>query len=163
MIRIMLRLIATAITLSVLAIPSFAQGVMPTVLNYIQTKSDIREGGSDLFEYDGVTYLITVSQVAVSTSRGSKTEQQCKTVGSAKAKRDMLTYINGSDITSSTRLCNSEVVTDGLNGTKVECKQEYVEEIRERVVGTIAQVNPLGGWYSEDKSVYYYAIYKIIQ
>lgn len=159
----MYQLIATTLLLSALAIPSFAQGVMPTVLNYIQTKSDIRDGGSDLFEYDGVTYLITVSQVVVTTSRGSKTEQQCKAVGRTKAKRDMLTYINGSDITSSTRLYNSEVATDGLDGAKVECKQEYVEEIRESVVGTIAQVNPLGGWYSEDRSVYYFSIYKVIE
>ena len=92
----------------------------------------------------------------------SKSESQCKTVGNAKAKKEILAYINGADITSSTILTNSETVVDSFDGRRVECQQKYIEQIKETVLGTIAQVTPLGGWYSPDRSVYYFSIYKII-
>lgn len=137
---------------------SFAQTQMPALKNYIQYKSSIAEGGTEIFEYEGTTYIISVVQVIVS----SKSELQCKTVGGAKAKKDMLAYVNGSDITSLTLLINSEIATDGIEGQTVECKQEYIESIRENVMGNISQVTPLVGWYSPDKSVYYYSAYKIL-
>lgn len=137
---------------------AFAQDNISSLRNYIQINSSIAEGGTELFEYQGVTYLISVVQVVVS----SKSEAQCKTVGSSKAKKEMLGYINGTDITSSTILTYSETSTTTLEGTKVECKQEYIESIKESVTGTISQITPLGGWYSADRSVYYFSIYKVI-
>ncbi len=137
---------------------AFAQDNISSLRNYIQINSSIAEGGTELFEYQGVTYLISVVQVVVS----SKSEAQCKTVGSSKAKKEMLGYINGTDITSSTILTYSETSTTTLEGTKVECKQEYIESIKESVTGTISQITPLGGWYSPDRSVYYFSIYKVI-
>ncbi len=130
-----------------------------TILNYIQHKSDIREGGSNVYNYEGSTYVISVASLAV----GTKNEQACKTVGSAKAKKEMLSYINGSDITSYTELTTSETVIDTLEGSKIEAKQEYVEYIRETVLGMINKCIPLGGWYSEDGSMYYYAIYRTVE
>ncbi len=130
-----------------------------TILNYIQHKSDIREGGSNVYNYEGSTYVISVASLAV----GTKNEQACKTVGSAKAKKEMLSYINGSDITSYTELTTSETVIDTLEGSKIEAKQEYVEYIREAVLGMINKCVPLGGWYSEDGSIYYYAIYRTVE
>ena len=135
-----------------------AQNDMTPVLKFIQTKSTIAEGGTELFEYKGTSYLISVAQVIVNT----KTEAQCKTVGSAKAKKEMLAYVNGADITSSTILNTSETVVDDINGRRVESTQEYVEKIKETVIGTINQISPLGGWYSADRSVYYFAIYKAV-
>lgn len=135
-----------------------AQNDMTPVLKFIQTKSTIAEGGTELFEYKGTSYLISVAQVIVNT----KTEAQCKTVGSAKAKKEMLAYVNGADITSSTILNTSETVVDDVDGRKVESTQEYVEKIKETVIGTINQISPLGGWYSADRSVYYFAIYKAV-
>ena len=135
-----------------------AQNDMTPVLKFIQTKSTIAEGGTELFEYKGTSYLISVAQVIVNT----KTEAQCKTVGSAKAKKEMLAYVNGADITSSTILNTSETVVDDVDGRKVESKQEYVEKIKETVIGTINQISPLGGWYSADRSVYYFARYKAV-
>ena len=137
---------------------SFAQANMTSLCHYIQEKSLIATGGTEIYEYNGTTYLISVAQVVVS----SKSEAQCKTVGSSKAKKEMLAYINGTDITSSTILTNSETVSTTLDGTKVECKQEYVESIKESVLGSISQVTPLGGWYSPDRAVYYFSIYKVI-
>lgn len=137
---------------------SFAQTNMASLCHYIQEKSSIATGGTEIYEYNGTTYIVSVAQVVVS----SKSEAQCKTIGNSKAKKEMLSYINGTDITSSTILTNSETVSSTLDGTKVECKQEYVESIKESVLGTISQVTPLGGWYSHDKSVYYFSIYKVI-
>ena len=130
-----------------------------TLLKYIQNKSEISEGGSSVFDYDGLTYVISVASVDV----GKKNEIRCKTVGNAKAKKEMLAYVNGSEISSYTELKTTESTTDTLEGTKVEAKQEYSEVIRESVTGTINQTVPLGGWYSSDRSVYYCAIYKIIE
>ena len=137
---------------------SYAQTNMTSLCHYIQKKSAIATGGTEIYEYNGTTYIISVAPVVVN----DKSEGQCKTVGNSKAKREMLSYINGADITSSTILTNSETVSTTLDGTRVECKQEYIESIKEDVIGTISQASPLGGWYSLDRSVYYFAIYKVI-
>ena len=75
----------------------------------------------------------------------------------------MLSFINGSDITSYTELKTSETINETLEGTRVLVQQQFAEYIKEEVIGTINQTVPLGGWYSEDRSVYYFAIYKIIE
>ena len=129
------------------------------LFKYIQNKSEIREGGTNLYNYEGNTYVISVVSVAV----GTKNEQDCKTVGSAKAKREMLSFINGSEITSYTEFKVSETTVETVEGQKVTFQQDYVEYIKETVMGTINQCVTLGGWYSEDRSVYYYAIYRILK
>lgn len=144
------------LTLSPLAL--YGQSFAP-VLSFIQHKSDIREGGCDLFEYDGRSILIAVAPVAV----GSKSELNCKTVGSAKAKRNLLSFVNGSEITSCTSLVTSETEEGTLSGVRVKSSQVFTESIRETVLGEINMTVPLGGWYSEDRSVYFFAIYKIIE
>jgi len=151
--RIFILLVALTIPL-IGAAQSFAP-----VLVFIQNRSDIREGGCDIFKYKDSTLLIAVSPVAV----GNKSELNCKKVGSAKAKRDMLSFVNGSEITSCTELKTSETVRNTLSGEKVELQQQFTEAIREDVLGEINMTVPLGGWYSEDSSVYYYALYKIIE
>ena len=130
---------------------------------FIQIKSQIREGGVDVFNYLGQDYLIAVSTVQVVTAKGTKTETQCRTVGSTKAKRDMLAFVNGSTISSYTELVFSEDVQEGPQGRQVEASQNYTEVIKESVVGSINQITPLCGWYSEDGSLYYYASIKPIQ
>ena len=132
---------------------------MDPVLTFIRNKSDIKEGGCDLFQYDGLSFLIAVSPVEV----GKKSELNCKRVGSAKAKRDMLGFINGSEIYSCVELKTSEIITDGLQCQKVSLTQSFIESIRESILGEINQTVPLGGWYSEDRLVYYYALYKIVE
>ena len=152
------------IFLFVLLLPfqSMAQDFKP-LEKFIQTKSQIREGGVDVFNYLGQDYLIAVSTVQVVTAKGTKTEAQCRTVGSTKTKRDMLAFVNGSTISSYTELVFSEDVQDGPQGRQVEASQNYTEVIKESVVGSINQITPLCGWYSEDGSLYYYASIKPIQ
>lgn len=129
------------------------------IFNYIKNKSHIKEGGCDLFNFEEDTYLIGVTSVVV----GNKTELNCKKVGTSKAKKEIISFINGSEITSYTELVVSESSSDTFEGNRVEANQEYVEKIREKVFGVINQCTPLGGWYSEDGSVYYYAIFKLIE
>lgn len=129
------------------------------ISRYIKEKSDIREGGSGIYSFEGTKYIISVAPVSV----GTKTESACKTVGSAKAKSEMLSYMNGSEISSYRELRISEVSSETLLSSTATVRQEYVEVIREKVLGMINQTAPLGGWYSADGSVYYYAIYKIIE
>lgn len=134
-------------------------GGIESLLKYVQHKSDIREGGTNIYNYEGQTYVVSVAAVAV----GTKTELNCKTVGAAKAKKEMIAFVNGSEISSYTELIDSGAVTETLEGTKVEAKQENTKVTREHVLGMINQTVPLGGWYSDDMSVYYYAIYKIVE
>lgn len=146
-------------------LPSYAQNTASKdnyytlVFDYIKTKSHIQGGGCDIFNYDGKSYVISVSSLIV----GTKNEIACQKVGAAKAKKDMLSFINGSDITSYTELTTLETQITSLAGELTEAKEEFVEYIRESVIGSINQCVPLGGWYSNDKSVYYYAIYRIIE
>ena len=126
------------------------------MLDYIKESSHIKEGGCDLFHYEGETYLIGVAAVVV----GSKTELDCKKVGNVKAKKEIIAYVDGGKVTSYAELVSSESL--GVSG-RVEVGQEYMETIREKVFGVISQCTPLGGWYSDDGSVYYCAIFKLIE
>lgn len=151
----------STIVLIITILVCLSTAAQPTdkLLNYIQQKSDIREGGSSIYNYKETTYVISVASLSV----GTKNQLDCKKVGSAKAKKEMMSFINGSDITSYTELKTSETINETLEGTRVLAQQQFVEYIKEEVIGTINQTVPLGGWYSEDRSVYYFAIYKIIE
>ena len=129
------------------------------LLEYISVNSSINEGGSDVYSLNGHTYVISVAQVIV----GTKSETNCKTVGAAKAKRDMLSFVNGSEISSYTELEIHENVIENTGEVKVESAQTFTEIIKEEVMGHINGVSPIGGWFSKDRSIYYYAIYKIIE
>lgn len=129
------------------------------MLAYISSESTISEGGSNVYSYNDATCVVSVAQVVV----GTKSEANCRTVGAAKAKREMLSFVNGSEITSYTELKTSETTIDSAEEMEVESIQTFTEFIREDVLGNINGVCPLGGWFSEDRSVYYYAIYKIIE
>lgn len=130
-----------------------------SMLQYIKTKSYIQNGGCDFIKLEGKTYVIGVASVAV----GNKTLLNCKKVGYVKAKKEIMSYINGSDISSYTELVTSESISDSLEGRKIETTSVYIEAIKEKVFGVINECTPLGGWYSEDGSVYYYAIFKLIE
>ena len=108
-----LMLASIAILFMFVSTRSLAQDNISSLRKYIQISSSIAQGGTELFEYQGVTYLISVVSVVVS----SKSETQCKTVGNAKAKKEMIGYITGTDITSSTTLTYSEISTSANRST----------------------------------------------
>lgn len=138
-----------------LSLPLRLNGQIPTVLKYIKGNSHIKEGGTDLFEYENSLYCITVVGVNV----GSKNEVQCKTVGKGKALKEILEYEVGAYVTSSAKIINSE----STDGKKSETKQEYKEKTEAKVIGQVSGAMTLGGWYSDDKTIYYYSMYKILQ
>ncbi len=129
------------------------------ILNYIRNESHIKEGGCDIFKFKDNTYLICVSSVTV----GNKSELNCKKIGAVKAKKEIISYINGSKISSYTEFIISENTYETLFESKVIAKQEYIERIKETVLGEINQCTPLGGWYSDDSNIYYYAIFKLLE
>ena len=159
---LMKRVLSLATALFFLPLLASAQNI-PVLAGYVREKSQICEGGVDVFNFEGHNYVVAVAVVQVESAKGTKTEAQCRTVGSAKAKRDMLAYVQGSNITSYTQLSFSETSSDGPEGRKVEATQTYVEVIREDVTGTINQTIPLCGWYSADRSLYYFALYRPVQ
>lgn len=158
-VKIVLKNRLLIVIISLLSFSSLNAQGLDKVFTFIKDKSDIREGGCDIFSFNGQSLLIAVAPVVV----GEKSELNCKKVGSAKAKKDMISFINGSEISSFTSLTTSEAVEQSLSGERVELKQVFTESIKERVIGQINMIVPLGGWYSEDGSLYYYSIYKTIE
>lgn len=128
------------------------------LLNYIKEDSHIQKGGTEIYSYNGNTYVISIAGIDV----GSKNEQNCRRVGEMKAKRDMIAYINSSDINSLTNLTISETTVETLGSTDVLISEEFIETIKEKVAGSINRTSILGGWYSKDKKNYYVALYKTV-
>lgn len=129
------------------------------MLVYIKERSLISTGGSDVYVFKDTTYVVSVASVIV----GAKSETDCQKIGAAKAKKEMLSFVNGSNITSCTELSVNECVVECVGVQEFEAAQAYKEIIKEEVTGHVNGVRPLGWWYSEDGSVYYYGIYKIIK
>lgn len=140
-----------------ISIPSWAQE--NRLFSYITQESDIREGGCGVFELKDETFLVAVASVTV----GNKKETACKTAASAKAKRDLIAFVNGSEITSYTELVISEDIAESLAGSKITADRHYEEVIKEKIIGNVNEIKSLGGWFSEDRTVYYFAIYKTIE
>lgn len=128
------------------------------LLEQVKQHSILSWGGCDLVQMDGVEYLVAVSSVEV----GTKKLPQLRTIAAAKAKRELLLMIKGSNITSSTEMTTSEevVVVDGES--KVSTIETYFEKIREEADGVVQGMVPLGMWYSDDRSLFFYAMYKSI-
>jgi len=81
-------------------------------------------------------------------------------VGMIKAQKEVVTFVNGAKITSSESMLTSETLIDTNGRQTYILKDEYVEQIREDSQGFVRSLQPLGFWFEDDKSVFYYAIYK---
>ena len=115
-------------------------------------------GGCDIVPMDGTEYLVAVSSVEV----GTKKLPQLRTVAAAKAKRELLLMIKGSNVTSSTEMTTSEEVVVVNGESSVKSVETYFEKIREDADGVVQGMAPLGMWYSDDRSLFFYALYKSI-
>lgn len=144
----------TLMVLLLLAGASFSQN--DPFLEKIRENDLLSYGGSDLLKYNGQTYLVGVSAVEV----GKKRISQLTRIGKLKAERQITTFINGSDITSRTESYLKEVATTVNDSTAIETTDVFVEYIREDSEGFVKEMRPAGFWYSEDRAVFYYAIYK---
>lgn len=129
------------------------------ILESIRSHPVLSYGGSDLLKFDGKTYLVGVSVVEAKNKRTSMLTR----IGKVKAEREVSTFINGSDITSSTESYMKEELTTVNDSSYVKTVDTFVEYIREDSEGFVKEMQPAGFWYSEDRSVFYYAIFKEVQ
>lgn len=142
--------------LSILPLFLFGQISSETMKSYIQSNDLLMFGGCDLIEVEGFTYITGVSAVDVGTKKMSSLVR----VGKIKAEREIVTFINGSNITSSTESYIREELITINDSSSIKTVDLFVESIREDADGFVKAMKPAGYWYSEDKSVFYYAIYK---
>jgi len=127
-----------------------------TLLETVKSHPVLAWGGSDVVVVNDSSFLVGVAAVEA----GTKKMSALRRVGMIKAQKEVVTFVNGADITSSEQMSTQETVID-TNGRKtIIVKDEYVEQIREDSEGFVRQMQPLGFWYEEDQSVFYYAIYK---
>lgn len=133
-----------------------AQSPDNEILEAIQKNQILSFGGCDLIQVEGKTYLAGVSAVEVGTKKISSLVR----VGKVKAGREIATFINGSDITSSTESYLKEELITINDSTSVTTIDTFVEYIREDSEGFVKSMRPAGFWYSEDKSLFFYALYK---
>lgn len=128
------------------------------ILQHIQQNDLLSFGGCDIINIDGQSILAGVSAVDVGTKKMSNLIR----VGKVKAQRELVTFINGSDITSSTESYMSEELTVINDSSYLKTVDAFVDYIREDATGFVNGMLPAGYWFSEDKSVFYYALYKEI-
>jgi hypothetical protein len=134
----------------------FTQIDKDALLKSIQTNDLLSFGGCDLIGFANQSYLVGVSAVEVGTKKMSSLVR----VGKVKAERELVTFINGSDITSSTKSYFSEELTIVNDSSSIKTIEVFVDNIREDAEGFVKGMMPAGYWFSEDKSVFYYALYK---
>lgn len=127
-----------------------------TLLEAIKTHPVLAWGGSDVVVVNDTSYIVGVAAVET----GDKKMSALRRVGMIKAQKEVVTFINGAKITSSESMVTSETVIDTNGRQTYILKDEYVEQIREDSQGFVRSLQPLGFWFEDDKSVFYYAIYK---
>lgn len=141
-----------------LPVIGFTQHDKEALLGSIQTNDLLSYGGCDLITFNKQSMLIGVSAVEV----GAKKMSSLMRVGKVKAERELVTFINGSDISSSTKSYYSEEFTTINDSSNLKTVEIFVDNIREDAEGFVKGMRPAGYWFSEDKSVFYYALYKEI-
>ncbi len=154
----MKRLFLTFFIVVITAVGSLYAQDNDALLEQVKQNPILSWGGCDLVQMDGIEYLVAVSSVEV----GTKKLPQLRTIAAAKAKRELLLMIKGSNITSSTEMTTSEEVVVVNGESTVSTIETYFEKIRESADGFVQGMVPLGLWYSDDRSLFFYAIYKSI-
>ncbi len=136
----------------------FTQVDKEALLETIKKSDLLSYGGCDLITFDSASLLVGVSAVEV----GSKKISSLMRIGKVKAERELVSFINGSTITSSTQSYYREELTTTNDSSYIETVETFVERIREDAEGFVKGMKPSGYWFSDDKSIFYYAIYKKI-
>ena len=154
----MKRLFLTFFIVVITAVGSLRAQGNDALLEQVKQNPVLSWGGCDIVQMDGIEYLVAVSSVEV----GTKKLPQLRTIAAAKAKRELLLMIKGSTITSSTEMTTAEEVVVVNGESKVSTVETYFEKIRESADGFVQGMVPLGLWYSDDRSLFFYAIYKSI-
>ena len=139
--------------------PLFSQ-IPSGLLEKIKTDELLSEGGADLLEWNSdSTYIVGVSAVEVKKKRKSILRR----IGTSKAKAQVTQFIEGSDLTTSRKMETHEKVEIVDDKEIVTLTEEYLEIIQEDTEGFVRGMSNVGGWYSDDKSLYFYAVARLIQ
>lgn len=146
------------LVIALIPVIGFTQIDKDALLQTVQTNDLLSYGGCDLIKFNDQSLLVGVSAVDVGTKKMSSLMR----VGKVKAERELVTFINGSDITSSTKSYYKEELTTMNDSSYLETVDVFVENIREDAEGFVKGMKPTGYWFSEDKSVFYYVLYKEI-
>jgi len=129
------------------------------LLSIIQKDELLSEGGADLLEWNSdSTYIIGVSAVEVKKKR----KNILRRIGTSKAKAQVTQFIEGSDITTSRKMETQEKIEIVDDKEIVTLTEEFLEIIQEDTEGFVRGMSNVGGWYSDDKSMYYYAVARLL-
>ncbi|MDA3822535.1 MAG: hypothetical protein PF450_08020 [Bacteroidales bacterium] len=129
-----------------------------TLIQVVKNHPIIGIGGAEVISCGEQTYIVGVGFVENKGQSRSILER----IGKIKAEKEVTILVNGSDFTSSAMAIIEEVVTTNNGVQTVEQQTTYFENIRENSEGYMHSMKKLESWKSEDKSMFYFAIYKPI-
>ena len=130
------------------------------LLSRIQQDEYLAEGGADILNWNSdSTFVIGVSAVEVK----KKKRNMLRRIGATKAKSQVTQFIEGSDLKTSREMKTQEKVEIQNGKETITFSEEYLEIIQEDVAGFVRGMSDVGGWYSDDKSVYYHAVARLIK
>ena len=153
-------LISAAIVFSVGTFSPLFSQIPPGLLEKIKTDELLSEGGADLIEWNSdSTFIVGVSAIEVKKKKRSKLRR----IGTTKAKSQVTQFVEGSDLTTSREMKTQEKVEIQDGKETITFSEEYLEIIQEDVAGFVRGMSDVGGWYSDDKSLYYHAVARLIQ
>ena len=145
--------------LTILLIGIIFSQIPSGLIEEIKADEILSEGGADLLEWNlDSTYIIGVSAVEVK----KKKKNILRRIGTTKAKSQVTQFIEGSDLTTSRKMETHEKLEIVNDEEVITLTEEYLEIIQEDVEGFVRGVSDVGGWYSEDKSMYYYAVARLL-
>ena len=142
-------------------VSTFLSAQIPNnLLSRIQENEYLSEGGADILKWNSdSTFIIGVSAVEVK----KKKRNILRRIGTTKAKSQVTQFIEGSDLTTSREMKTQEKVEIQDGKETITFSEEYLEIIQEDVAGFVRGMSDVGGWYSDDKSLYYHAVARLIQ
>jgi len=152
-------LISAAIVFSVGTFSPLFSQIPPGLLEKIKTDELLSEGGANLIKWNlDSTFIVGVSAVEVKKKRKSILRR----VGTSKAKAQVTQFIEGSDLTTSRKMETQEKIEIVNNEEIITFTESYLEIIQEDTEGFVRGMSNVGGWYSDDKSMYYYAVARLL-
>ena len=153
-------MIRQLILITILFVSFITAQIPDGLLPMIQKDELLSEGGSDLIEWNSdSTYIVGVSAVEVK----KKKRNMLRRIGATKAKSQVTQFIEGSDLKTSREMKTQEKVEIQNGKETITFSEEYLEIIQEDVAGFVRGMSDVGGWYSDDKSVYYHAVARLIK
>lgn len=154
--QILMKPLTLIITFCLLSTYGWSQN--DTLTQVVKNHPIIGIGGAEVVSCNEQAYIVSVGFVENKGQSRSILER----IGKIKAEKELTILINGSDFTSSAMMVLEETVTTIDGEQIIEEQTTYFENIKENSEGYIHSMKKLASWKSEDKSMFYYAIFKPI-